>query len=788
MNEQSSRQQLELKAWARPKRVAFVVPEESIADADLNKLMLLCMECWGGSNFSIVPTHSGGISASYRGYLRQADPDVVCLLMSAPDVLLNSIDALVEPFQIVVQPDITQLESVFNDELRPLKLDDILHVFSFPAPYNPSARLFKIEDVAQSDESTDFIVRNFGALRSEVFEPVFEQLQRQFTCIEKGVESPHDLLPNLTASAVNSGLVFPILLGSPRIHMRGSQRSTLPGFQVIVGDSVHDVLYAWNRRIQIRWPFELDTLWLSTNLASNEAMLTKVAAWVRTTYSPLHQNRCKVISHSCTQEQLKKIASKLSSESSFSFDTQLLSPGTFLRDGDPPIPACTQARQEFFNISTRGSTFNAPAPPTLVLDKSVKGSWMVDLEIQALSDTSTRHFRKSVWHLPLRHHLSSRFIETRNARVDCNGHLSVEVMQSARHLNLKLPKISDLFSNLFERREYRGGKFVRCNNAPQIVSWDISDKGFYLEGILGFFEQMQQPELYFNSPFWIDVFQRLGAAPKDYADRFAEGIERLVQEGDSESKEKIETLSRRFNSMLKVDENVPKGLTAHELSSMVGKPKYKECAFRDVVLNIELPSLLRRGILFHGTNLTCNACLTTEWYAIDGLAAEILCAGCREYFPLKHNFDWSCTLNQLVSNGIKKHGLLPVLQTLSYICAAAAESVFIIPSCNVYTTTEENRQAFTDLDLVCVVDGKFIFVEVKSSARGLENEEELEKLAHVASELRADYIAFAAPKDAFTPIAEEKIERIRVKLSGAPIKVVCIKLTTGETQEIPNFD
>ena len=104
-------------------------------------------------------------------------------------------------------------------------------------------------------------------------------------------------------------------------------------------------------------------------------------------------------------------------------------------------------------------------------------------------------------------------------------------------------------------------------------------------------------------------------------------------------------------------------------------------------------------------------------------------------------------LNDLVLNGFRRYGFLPVFQALFALQRSARKHLLFLPQQNLYNWNSDEQ--VTDLDLVGILDGRYFIGEVKTGDRGLLSID-TEEVVRISLELRPHFLLIAAPAAAFT--------------------------------------
>ena len=142
-------------------------------------------------------------------------------------------------------------------------------------------------------------------------------------------------------------------------------------------------------------------------------------------------------------------------------------------------------------------------------------------------------------------------------------------------------------------------------------------------------------------------------------------------------------------------------------------------------------------------------------------------------FSLPATPDWSSKLNALVTNALRRQGLLAVIQTLCNLRLHTRNMFLFLPCLDIFKKDE--KEPFTDLDIVVIRDGKFLIAEVKSTPGGF-FPNDFEKLREVAEDLLPDEVAVAALGDKWPQEVSSQITRLEEALRPLEIKVSTIPL------------
>jgi hypothetical protein len=187
----------------------------------------------------------------------------------------------------------------------------------------------------------------------------------------------------------------------------------------------------------------------------------------------------------------------------------------------------------------------------------------------------------------------------------------------------------------------------------------------------------------------------------------------------------------------------------------------------------ELSWMLRTGALQMGFDHTCPRCGSVNWTVIDNVRQEMICDGCRLRYSMPAEPRLSYRLSSLVRHGILSHGLVPVVLVLGQLLRNAHSSFFFSPCLDLFQRVPgepSTHKRLTDLDIVCIKDGKFVVGEVKSNQARFELESCL-RLAEIAKVIEADILVFSSLEKETTRATQEILTKVREQLKDSKVDV-----------------
>lgn len=277
-------------------------------------------------------------------------------------------------------------------------------------------------------------------------------------------------------------------------------------------------------------------------------------------------------------------------------------------------------------------------------------------------------------------------------------------------------------------------------------------------------------EEFFTDIFWVETFEYL--------------IRNNKQAGDA-----INFSQLKERCILKLKEN---GI---ELKDSQNSPENEKNL--ELGLKKTLERLCSYQVFFKGFNLKCKNCSSTFWYHINDIAESVACKGCLHEFkvPVESNFYYK--LNDLIKNNMfhakdLRDGNLTVIRTLVSLKSSCRMDFRYVPQIDVLKNYR-NAKPYTDLDIVCIVDGKLFIGEAKHTStaffdKNSQNLTCLDTLAAIAQEILPDTIVLSCYENPHEKLekAQKGLEHILFKLPYKP-KIKTILLTTPDSSHLGGY-
>lgn len=805
-----------IHATPRPIRVAYLLEDGLDAHAWLDAIFAECFGRHGGRQSLIIPVADGVISERYKEWLRFLDPDFVLLLTYDNQALVPVlVDLLADTTILERKRDREAMEkhpSVRVDApgLTALSWLPYLKIVSSFLRAKPDFILDRYP--AWADDG--FIGDNFGTLNDSVNPfPVHKQLgvrgliltpkdapanRWHFGTVEADeVLDGYDVIDRMSK---NSSIATLGQLSNLYSQQYRTEHPWTKGFCLVVGDNFEDRISCWNAGLlfddaqnqtfkTMRVPAAIRSDEIRTGQIAN---FLRLRNWIGGGNGP---TRVVVRSHSLgtadVQEFIEQLRKITMSNVDFSVieslddcippDMKQIYPAYHF--GNPPPPTAETAIRDAMTIVT------VPEPMHLGYCAGMhpifsQGCWFVDLEIDRLYDNSRFANIREKWMLPSRPQLIRQFCGTTSARLLRHGSISVRADIIKRDVEVKQPEDGNIFYAILSDTPHYLYQDMRTStvNAVAYKHSVLSDKGRYLQGMLGMFGSLSGFEEVLSNHFWRSQFENMAAPAQEQQEEVIRDLklrmkatDGTLQINDDAGWQKLAERIIQISSRLRV----PRQKTRYsklfeawkvELNAAIdadGNLKGR----RDEILaeapddlKRSLSFLLERGVFYRGHEWSCRHCLHRNWVSVDFLKDIMQCEVCREDHQLPIDVALDFRLNEFFATCLREHDTITVAWALSALREKSKSCFIFAPQTALYRDYPENQRDKPDreLDVVCIVDGKFVIGEVKASVVKIAKSD-IEDLALAAQELGAD-VAILMAMTGDHGLMDEKKQQLRALL------------------------
>lgn len=780
----------------RPLRIAFIVDGDSYnAFKTIESIIEYNQGKWGGRFNPIILSNGKTIKSKWWSLLKDFDPDIIKSLTPLSKVLLSKINKVLSPYLIENYDPSRSNDptSIYIQDsglsVLPTK-EAIAQVTGFSLDRTQLV-LFKINR-QQDNEVNSFIKVNFGD-----YEPmmVSSEITRRYPLRKEfQVSNETELSESLTQLNTFDSFVYPSLMCTfPSTATVSEHIHEEEPFTVVVGDSVNDIVYYWNRIFSVRYIRQsgLNALWVSAELASKSNIIKSLNEWIKRAVDPSGSGNhgVRFVSLSLNKEKLDAVATGILKDTFFrkTVETKQEIPiYTFRWD-----PNLSGIKDRLYPVRVNGSEAHITIqPPSLLEGVSGGEHWMTDVYIEYHPERFTYIIGADYWwQLPRNNDLAMSMFRTQS-RICGNGIPAVLLKRDTpfspnpnNKIKIRLLDEGEIFQTLFV-----GDRRPIYNNDPRVIfanrpfnHTSRSDKGRYLSGLVNLFGGLHNVYSMFKNRYWRQMFDILSQQnPHKDELKKTEVYNRLKKEiarRKFNTQKDLDWLSEFVLKTAKSQASSGKELpyltfieeAKKELNEYTLKYPKNKNTLQDGEVSSELHYLIENGVLLMGAKPKCPACGLSSWYHLDELKQTINCKGCDYQFGVMPEQDWYYKLNSLVQEGVSRHYLIPVLLVLGQLLDDARTSFIYSPSLDLYSK-KSSVKPLTDADIVCIQDGKFIVGEVKNTC-SLFGEKDFDTMASVALKVHPDKVIFASLDKKPTPNVALMVKNLKAKLKSENIEV-----------------
>ncbi|TAK06315.1 hypothetical protein EPO44_05540, partial [bacterium] len=512
-----------ISTWSRPKRVAFLVNPDSTNVSEINQIIRYCVGCWGGRFNGIFPTTGTEIPEQWWKAMVVLDPDIVFSFFPLEEKLIWKINRHILPARIF---DITPKDRDQLSQRNLLSTYDIGAIDVQPLPrfvwvtrgWSQDPFFLYIKDFWEDTPDLTFVLRNFGTLSPVVsMDAAFRDLP--YETLESKNIMPKAVLEKVI-SRVYSRTITPIDLCAMFANFPAplEYQPFTRGFHLVVGDSPHDAMYAWNRGLTSESGQGRTWFWLPSSLAETSEIIRLLGEWIRFAFWGHNYDHIgRVISYSLETDQLKSIAEGIKEAAHFYFESIRLNPEQFpFPNAHPGGRGIREPRHvEQIPLSESKGLVRFPSPP-FVADAHPNFGWMVDLEIQYHPERYGYTNIRPSWNLPKHLGIAEKFFDPyRQCRVVTGGLLSAAIASTEPSIGIRIP--SDLTVVWTYLEKHHSNRHSRRTKGPPVRfrSLRVSDKGKYLQGLIQLFGNLFSCGHFFEDPFWRNTLLFMAGRPTD---------------------------------------------------------------------------------------------------------------------------------------------------------------------------------------------------------------------------------------------------------------------------------
>lgn len=824
----------------RPIRFAYLVSDGEHAHEILDAIFADSHSRWGGRYSLVIPCEAGKPSPEYLPWLQAYDPDVIYSYVALSDETVRDLHERFCPSRLMLHetfPTQTPADPHFYQPGHRIEaLSSLSTALQYARAFPASApRPALIVDYLPGQPPDRFIDDNFGSHygsfgRSPMPENLGDVLQPLTVASEERLKDPRSGFRSVGPAVYDTPALLDFMAkqrntfgvaqlasdSTPRIDVTDHAEAS---FSLVVGSSFDDRIMFWNDRSRMPTYLgrEFAALIVPPERLEDETFFKALVAFLKSRNSVSRSNSTPWVilrSASLSREQLSELQARF--RAADRWNAYHLDRGDHPR---PRVPTEAVLRDSgrlvtgvFFDsqptwkdFAFQGPSGRPPATSPHHLEGSpaslaTRGGWAIDVQIARES-----LFGKSFWYLPRRLRMHGTFKVEGNTgmqricRSNRQGHLALIVDNAGDIPVITVPTDEEAFSYALQQgRDWEPFKRASREWHPSgpYAYGRPSDKGRYLIGALRLFGGAEAAAQVLLHAYWKDVFESLGS---NIGEARIEAIkstlkkkhragelkteddwERLARVVASEARQvriprssvDFDELKNRFAPFLERERAI---LAEHETAEPEEWIEHAEAT-----LPRSVKYLASSGVLHQGCEWRCRACYHINWNAVDALRPRLICEVCGTDFAVPVERPWNFRLNGFVLEGLKEHGLLPLVWAIKKLAWQARHSFYFLPPHELFDDfpkkqgTKPNRE----VDLICVVDGVVHLVEAKSSLRSIE----LETTVDAAKRIRPDIVTLALMKPSSKALSA-KLKELQELLAGTGIDAKVLTLADGDIDD-----
>ncbi len=677
---------------------------------------------WGGRFNPIIPIVEGRISSGYLELAKLFDPDYI---VYPKDFDIKVLKDFFNPI------DYLPVDDFYNFKIEGLDNTYLLNDenYSYNLPF--SAYIYKT-----LPDLSSFYHLNFGFLDTQHNEVIKKFNRLVFT--KESQEKINETLIYGNVYYINQlsklNVKRPLIKTNFNVDIQ---------FELIIADDLnqnYDLLYYWNRALYKNFePNSIEEMFI-TRTELNELM--KMANSVF--FSALAAvGGINIISFSLADSELNELKKKLEiwenhkifkivKTPTFPYTIQFCWDNNSMYE-EPKIKQSLNGKRDLIHL------------PELSFYPNSKtfGSWILDALIER-SDT-TSHNKVE---LPTKKNLNRIFSEN-EGRVNLKNELSLVVNYEEKSIDFKVASEEDVFRELLLKHHDTSDKSLLINTIK------LSDDGMRLSALFNLFNHDYSAlEFFFQHEFWTLIFSEVSFDSERDRMRTNKGIV-TFKDLEAEYKYLIEDYGLLTNEAQQ--EQIAGGL------------------------KFQFEKLLNFGAYFIGYRVKCGNCGSAIWYGLPEISNNFPCKGCMQNIklPMESNIYYRINdviKNNLISNSGSKnnnsHGNLTVISTLFAIKMKSNKSFYFLPCQNYFKNG--TKTPISDIDLICISDGKFIIGEAKNSVSDF-NKKEINNLIFLGNNINPNQIILSFREGDIKKL-DKHIERLKKELKNKNIEILPLKV------------
>ncbi|MDR6984620.1 hypothetical protein J2X32_003266 [Rheinheimera pacifica] len=727
-----SKKSINVRYFNRPVKVAFIVPlvEERISHWILDGIFYEAYSRWGGAKSLIIPFNNENfISARYLDWLGAYDADIVYSYVDLTPEQIDTINKKSLPIEMTKHEVYRDVERWQQFIPRwPNGFTPIRAISAINSPYakyqgwsNTNQPNLYITQDYENDEHR-FLPDNFGVSqggngpnlgRQNIFGTICYCSQDLPSNHNVGDERCHNLSEYLNKLAQKQVKTFSKLSS---IHAatinHPNEYEWANSFNLFVGDTLADRLNFWNSRLlsENNERHDFSSLCVKKELLDDDNFMISLGIFINAHNFKRNGNgpsSMRLRSLSLAKEDCEKLAEKLQK---FTYSLVKV-PDNF---NHPSLPS-EQTLKGYYCVGAgvKRSLKVYEREHKFVVDEVDHfkyltpelydfkfGQCITDLHIEKPKANYEVAGGFNDWMLPRRLEATKAFTDNQ-AKVSRNGAITVVpnapqqlfngVAQYELTISLNIPDEGEVLQCLVLDHIHRL-RFERDMRSQLVIQKyydvELSDKGQKHRGVISLFGgELSQAAILTNS-YWRQIVRM--SIENDKASFSLFKLKSIIDQYTPDSLAHI-TNQMRFANL---------GLTKNYLKS-------------NLIDTIEY--LVHQGVLIQEYRWRCSYCGNENGLTLDTIKLSNHCTICDKLHQTPIDMEWKYKIAPFITSALIEQNGLTVLWAIDYLMTIFHRSqAFYLPEINLFKNREGNDR--NEIDLLTVIDGKFIAAEVKLSA------------------------------------------------------------------------
>lgn len=777
----------------RPHRILYVLNQRQITFEQIDEIIRYNFRKWGGRYNFILPVVNNKITDSQWQFLKRYDPDFVNLYVPITKKLAIDLDTKITPLQVITERQGRQFSArVDNEGISILPTPQNIRLVSNAFGSDVFLVLFDIDE-CQDETIKKFIQRNFGTL--DLREMSNQMLNRYPNKLSFKITDKQSFVTAISSFNDFKPYVFPIQLCSIGDYVdEDNDIHDENNFYIFTGDTPLELVDWWNNPFYLRsWTrTHLRQIWLPTSMAEDTELLEALKMFIKGRADPYGQGQKQAVflSRTLSQERLTTIATTLTEGTWLLKETRVKT--TEIYPNYPDYFSFDRIKTDMLHIRGAGKEEKIIVTPPDIEEGVMGGEhWMNDLYIQ-VPEKKVVPVNFETWLQLPKNNSVAHTVVSGLARITKNGVPSVLTSRSnqfhptSQDFTIKFPKTWETFASIIMNT----GKPCFTNDArkdyikPYKHTISVSSAGRHIHGFLEVFGSLEGAYQVFEERHWRMLFELMAnVTPDKEAKRLNDIKVRLQNQVSTMISDPTRLTSGQFVDWLghELQKTAKMYIAANPKAiSFVDLEKIAKSELADY--NTRNPSnkfkyskkdtlealnrLTDSGAILIGYEFVCPSCLNRDWRALNEASQVMECRGCGYEYTFSPETVIRYKLNSIVENGVRVRGVAPVILALGTLFRDARHYFDFMPPVDIF----KKKKHLTDLDICCVMDGKFIIGEVKAQ-QGLFHPKDFQKMTALAKEIHPNKVVFCSLDKTTSQRIKDEVSKVKADLAPYGVEV-----------------